>query len=352
MILAPQIDFMKRIVICIVLLAFYLGSIAQDPTLKEIQKESERKSVKDTTSGWKKGGVISVNIGQGSSHNWAAGAEKFSFSTASYLSLFANKTEGNFYWNNALDLGYAIQNTHSVGSRKTDDKIDFFTKMGRYISNTVSVAGVINFRSQFTNGYDYNYLGKGLRRRTSSFLAPAYLIIAPGIDWHPKESFSLFFSPVSVRMVIVANDPKSYFYQGGVIPGGGFEVPLSVLYSVDPQRKIRTELGGFLSANFNKEVIKNVTFKSRLDLYSNYLKSSRFTVTGPDQVQVIKTKSSPEKIDVFWSNLIAMKVNKFLNVTYNLDLIYDDDVRQFGPNRSSAAAQLRSLLAVGFSVKF
>lgn len=333
-------------------LGIFLNAVAQDPALSEIKKESERKLAIDTSSGWRKGGVISLNIGQGSSHNWAAGAEKFSFSTASTVSLFANKRSGKVYWNNNLDLGYAIVNTHSVGSRKTDDKIDFFSKAGRDISSTFSIAGVVNLRSQFTNGYDYDYLAKGLRRRTSSFFSPAYLIIAPGVDWHPKEYFSIFLSPVSVRMVIVANDPKSYYYTEGAIPTGGFEVPLSVLYGVDPQRKIRTELGGFLSANFNKEVVKNISYKSRLDLYSNYLKSSRFTVTGPDQVQTFKTDQAPEKIDIFWSNLIAMKVNRFLNVTYSFDLIYDDDVRQFGPNRSSAAAQLRSLLAVGFSVKF
>jgi hypothetical protein len=343
---------MKRKVMPLLLLGYAINIMAQDPTVKEIQKESERKAQKDTISGWKKGGVISVNVGQGSSHNWAAGAEKFSFSTASSISVFANKASGKFYWNNALDLGYAIVNAHSVGSRKTDDKIDFFSKAGRDISTTVSIAEVINFRSQFSRGYNYDYLAKGQRRATSSFLAPAYLIIAPGIDWHPKEYFSLFFSPVSVRMVIVANDPKSYYYPRGIIPTGGFEVPLSVLYGVDPQRKIRTELGGFLSAKFNKELIKNVIYKSRLDLYSNYLKSSRFIVTGPDEVQTTKIDSSPEKIDIFWSNLIAMKINKFLMVTYNIDLIYDDDVRQFGPNNSSPATQFRSLLAVGFSVKF
>lgn len=343
---------MKKIVIFQILLGCFIAVIAQDPTVREIQKEAERKAGKDTVDGWKKGGVISVNIGQGSSNNWAAGAEKFSFSTASGLSVFANYTQGKYYWNNALDLGYAIVNTQSQGSRKTDDRIDFFTKAGRDISKTLSLAGVVNFRTQFTKGYSYDYLEKGQRRVTSTFLAPAYLIVAPGIDWHPIEYFSLFFSPVSVRMVIVAKDPKSYFYPGGVIPTGGFEVPLSVLYGVDPERKVRIEVGGFLSANFNKEVIKNVSYKSRLDLYSNYLQSSRFVVTGPDQVQETKIAASPEKIDIFWSNLISMKINKFLMVTYNLDLIYDDDVRQFGPNRTSAAAQVRSLLGIGFSVKF
>ena len=304
---------MKSIVIQLLLVVAVLRVVAQDPTVTEIQKEAERKSEKDTILGWKRGGVVSINIGQGSSHNWAAGAEKFSFSTASSISLFANLLREKFHWNNTLDLGYAIVNTHSVGSRKTDDKIDFFSKLGRDLSEKVSVAGVVNFRSQFTNGYDYDYLGKGVRRATSSFLSPAYLIIAPGIDWHPKEYFSVFFSPLSVRMVIVTNDPKSYVYPNGVIPTGGFEVPRSVLYGVDPQRKVRTEVGGFLSANFNKEIVKNISYKSRLDLYSNYLKSSRFTVTGPDQVQTTKVGSSPEKIDIFWSNLIAMKINKFLN---------------------------------------
>ena len=343
---------MKEIVIAAVVLFSAVLTMAQDPALKEIQKESQRKTVIDTLSGWRKGGVISVNIGQGSSNNWAAGAEKYSFSTAAALSVFANKKSGKFYWNNTLDLGYAIINTHSIGSRKTDDKIDFFSKIGRDLSEKLSVAGVVNFRTQFSNGYDYNYLGKGLRRRTSSFLAPAYLIVGPGLDWHPTNFFSVFFSPLSARMLIVANDPKSYYYPGGVIPTGGFEVPLAVLYGVDPQRKVRTELGGFLSSNFNKEIIKNVTFKSRLDLYSNYLSTNRFTVTGPDRVQRTKIGSNPQNIDVFWSNLIAMKVNKYLNVNYNFDLIYDDDVRQFGPNRTSPATQFRSLLAVGFSAQF
>ncbi|WP_315819916.1 hypothetical protein [Paraflavitalea speifideaquila] len=62
--------------------------------------------------------------------------------------------------------------------------------------------------------------------------------------------------------------------------------------------------------------------------------------------------AKPQNVDVFWTNAIVMKVNKFLNVTYNFDLIYDDDVRQFGPNENAAGVQLRSLLGVGFSAKF
>jgi hypothetical protein len=348
---------MKKLLISMVVTAICHAGFGQDRTLREIQKNAERSFDNDTThkSGWRKGGVFSLGIGQGSSRNWAAGAEKFSFSLATNLSVFANYKERRFSWRNALDLGYAMVNTTSLGNRKTDDKIDFFSKMGYDLSKTLSLANVLNFRSQFYQGFDYDYLGKGLQRRTSSFMAPAYVIVAPGFDWHPFQSFSIFISPVSARFVIVTNNPKSYYFENGDIPdslGGGFETPLSVLYGVDPARKIRTEVGGFASINFFKEVVRNVTYKSRLDLYSNYLKRDQFMVTGPDQLEAMKISAHPEKVDVFWTNVLVMQINEFLNVSYNFDLIYDDDVRQFGENNTSAAVQFRSQLTVGVSAKF
>ena len=333
----------------------FITANAQQGNLKDIQAKAEKKIELDTAhkQGWRKGGIFSLNVGQGSSRNWAAGAEKFSFSTAAGLNLFANYREGRFTWTNTLDLGYAVVNTTTLGNRKTDDKIDYYAKLGHDLSKTLSLAGVVNFRSQFTSGYDYEYLSK-YKRKTSEFMAPAYLIVAPGLDWHPVPYFSVFFSPASARMVFTLN-PWSYYFPDGIIPpgdGGGFEAPLSTYYGVDPARKVRAEIGGFLSANFNKELIKNVTYKSRLDLYSNYLSTYRFTPIGTKQVATEKLSAKPQNIDVFWTNLISMKVNKFLQVTYNFDLIYDDDVRQFGDDKKSAAAQLRSLLSVGFSAKF
>lgn len=349
--------FIKRQMVC--MRKFFLIAISlvvvfvvrsQDPVSTDTSKPVPK---------WKKGGTFSLNVGQGGSRNWAAGAEKFSFSTAAYLHLFANRTTGKFLFEKSLDLGYALVNTTTLGTRKMDDKIDFLSKTGYNFSKTLGAALLVNFRSQFYKGFDYNYLGKGLQRRTSAFFAPAYIIVAPGLDWHPKDYFSIYFSPVSVRFVVVTNQPKSYYFQGAVIPDSvkgpstpAYETPLSVFYGVDPAREVRTEVGAFASVKFNKEVMKNVTYNSRLDLYSNYLKSYNFQVTGPDQLAITKTDRSPEKIDVFWTNLVVMKVNKFLNVTYNFDLIYDDDVKQFGPNKNVAAAQLRSLLAVGVAAKF
>jgi hypothetical protein len=70
-----------------------------------------------------------------------------------------------------------------------------------------------------------------------------------------------------------------------------------------------------------------------MDLFSNYL-------------------ANPQNVDIFWTNVLTMKVNKWLGVTYNFDLIYDDDVRLFGPNSNAPRTQIKSLLSVGLTTKF
>jgi hypothetical protein len=311
----------------------------------------------DTTKGWRKGGMVSINFGQGGSRNWAAGAEKWSVSLGFVANLFANRQMGKYSWDNSLDMGYAFINTQSQGFRKTDDKIYFVSKLGRALTPKLNATLLLNFRSQFYDGYDYNYLGQGLKRRTSNFMAPGYVTLAPGVDWKPTKSLSIFVTPISVRWIIVSNKPYDYLFPGGVIPdslktptSGDYEKPKAVLYGVDAGREVRIEAGGMASIQFNKEILKNVVYTSKLDLFSNYLKGYQFE--PPTYTTFTRTSAKPQNVDVFWTNVIAMKVNKYLLVTYAFDLIYDDDVRQFGPNADVAAAQLRSTLAIGFAAKF
>src|SRR5215212_3800191 len=101
-------------------------------------------------------------------------------------------------------------------------------------------------------------------------MAPGYLHIAPGFDWKPCGSFSLLLAPAAGKFTFVTNEPYNYSFQGGVIPvqyqtdgSGQYEKPLAINYGVDPKREVRVELGAFASANFNKEVGKNVFWKSK-----------------------------------------------------------------------------------------
>ena len=196
--------------------------------------------------------------------------------------------------------------------RKNDDRIDYFTKYTYQLKPKLGLGVVGNFRTQFTDGFDYN---KTPKSRTSGFLAPAYMTLAPGLDWAPTDYFSVFVSPISGRWTYVRIDS------------------LATRYGIDPGENWRTEAGAFVSINFKKDIMKNVGLKSRLDLYSNYL------------------DGKAKNVDVFFSNILAMKVNNFLSVTYNFDLIYDDDIRIFGPESNAPRTQIKSLLSVGILVK-
>jgi len=296
-------------------LFFALTTLAQDPTVQDLKNTATKTLAEDTShkQGWKFGGLINFGLAQGGTSNWAAGGEKSSLSLNGYLNLFANWKEGKNKWTNNLDLFYAVLNTTSQGMRKNDDRIDYFSKYLYMVKPKMGIGVVGTFRTQFTNGYDYDETPKV---KTSAFMAPAYLTIAPGVDWQPSPDFSLFVSPISAKWTLVSRS----------------NIELATDYGLDSGKTSRFEAGAYLSANYKKEIFKNVVYKGRLDLYSNYLKN-------------------PQNVDVFWTNLIGLKVNKWLTVTYSFDLIYDDDVKIFGPDKNAPRTQTKTLLSVGFTGK-
>ena len=52
------------------------------------------------------------------------------------------------------------------------------------------------------------------------------------------------------------------------------------------------------------------------------------------------------------TNMLALKISKAFSASWNVDFIYDDDVRIFGKNQSSAALQVKSIIGLGLQLKF
>jgi hypothetical protein len=304
---------MKKLFLLATALSIASVTIAQDNTVKGLQTDSNRKIADDTShkSGWKKGGLAMLNIAQGSLSNWQGGGDKSSFSAVGFLNLYANFKQDKNIWVNSLDLGYGYLNTTSLGSRKSDDRIDLLSKYGYQIGKKTYASALFNFRTQFAKGYSYDKDANNaeVKTLTSNAFAPAYVLLSLGIDYKATSYFSLFISPLTERWVIVTDDSLS----------------AAGAYGVDPGKKSKNELGAFLSAEFNKDIMTNVTFKSRLDAFSNY-------------------KHKPGNIDIFWTNILAMKINKILSANIALDLLYDDD--------AIGKLQIRQLLGIGLSAKF
>jgi len=311
----------------------------QDPSVLEMKSTASKniQTITDTafTKGWRKGGLVNISLTQIGNSNWvAAGGDKFSLSFSGTLNAFATKKWDKATWDNVLDINYGLVNTTTLGVRKVNDLLSFLSKLGyapdHWKNTNVSLVG--QFRSQLTDGFDYNYFGTGQKRRNSGFFAPAYITIAPGIDWHPKPWLSIFGSPVSLRWTIVSNGPYSYAGQGGIFQGHQ-ETALATLYGVDPAKENRAEVGAFVTVTAKKDVTKDISYAGKLDLYSNYLKN-------------------PQNVDVFWTNLFLLKVNKWLSVTYEIDLLYDDDIKQSANPTRSVGLQVLSTFGIGVSAKF
>jgi len=269
----------------------------------------------DTLTGWKTGGIAGINLSQTSLTHWAAGGQS-SVAANSLFSVFANYKSPENVWDNSLDVGYGLlQQGQHTGYLKTDDKIDFLSKYGRKAFKDFYYAALVNFKTQFSPGY--NYPNDSVK--ISNFMAPAYLLGALGLNYQPNASFNAFLAPVTYKLTIVNNDTLSAAGEFGVEPG----------------KKSKSEFGGYArfiysKADFKGEFFKNVSFTTKLDLFSNYLKD-------------------PQNVDVSWETQIAMKVNDYIAVNFNTHLMYDADTKVDG---GAAKVQFKEILGVGFLYKF
>lgn len=274
----------------------------------------------DTTLGWKKGGVINIGFSQVSLTNWNAGGQS-SIATNGLLSLYAHHKTAKGLWENNLEMGYGLlrQGQEKI-IQKTDDRFDLLSKYGQKINEKWYYAGLMNFRTQFTDGFSR----PGDVNPISRLFAPAYMITAIGVEYKPKENLGFFFAPLT---------NKNTFVMDEVLSAAG-------AFGVDPGKVFRGEFGGYVRMNYKVDIMENITFQTRLDLFSNYF-------------------YNPQNIDVSWETLLSLKVNKFISATIGTHLIYDDDIMIAVDtnndgilNGAGPRVQFKQLLNVGFNYKF
>lgn len=303
-----------------ILVSFYAYS--QDPGIRKLQAEAIRtikaELADSSRSNWKTGGTYNVSAGQGSLSNWAAGGDDFTFSASTALNVFAFYRNKKTSWDNALAINFGYINTSSLGSRKNDDRMDVLSKYGYSLHTKLNLTTLSNFRSQLLNGYSYTELNKGVYKKNfaSAFLSPAYILISQGLDYKPAKNFSVFISPVTARWVVVTDNTLSARGDYGVPPG----------------KHSSNQLGAFATINYSKAFNRFISYTGRIDLFSNY-------------------KNNPLNTDLYMTNAVTAKVGKLICFNWNLDMIYDDDVKLFGKEGRSPALQMKSVFGVGLQVK-
>jgi len=293
---------MKRLIIILAVFAIGFAATAQEDTT--------------TVKGpWKSKGMASLNFSQVSLTNWSQGGES-SYAVNALTAFNLNYAKDNISWENALDIGYGIQKIGDKDPGKTDDHIDLLSKYGHKTSGDWFISGMLNIKTQFTKGYQETDAG---RLVISDFFSPGYILMSIGMEYKPSDNFYFSASPLGGKVTLVISDSLSTVGSFGVEAG----------------KTSRSEFGGTIKMGVNKEIMKNVTLTSSLDLFSNYFES-------------------PQNIDVSWKAMINMKVNEFLSANISTHLLYDDDISYTDNEGVSQGprVQFKELLGVGLSFKF
>tara|TARA_R110000868_G_scaffold5480_8_gene33031 strand:- start:11224 stop:12351 length:1128 start_codon:yes stop_codon:yes gene_type:complete len=265
---------------------------------KTLQKGFQRFRV---PSFWETENSFGINISEVAFVNWNAGGDN-AVSGLGFLKFARKYKFSNFQWDNNLELRYGLNAQEGRKLRKTEDVIRLSSNLGFKKSNTSNwfYSVQLNFNTQFSNGYKYPDREVPISR----FMAPGYLLFGAGTSYITKdEKFNLYLSPLTQKSTFVLDqdlaDSGSFGVQEAILDADG--------NVITPGENHLLELGILITNNLNINVADNIELKSRLNLYTDYIKSFG-------------------NVDVDWELTLNMKVNKFISTSLGTQVIYDDDI--------------------------
>ncbi len=253
--------------------------------------------------GWKKQVVGSLNLTQAQFDNWTQGGENTLAWQLNVNSSFTLHRE-RFDWSNTGKASYGQTKIGDFGTRKSADELRIESvyqyRVGRHINPYVS--GLLH--TQFTKGYKYT---EDDRFAVSDFFDPAFITVSTGFSYQPVEFIKMRLGAATKTTmtreyaVSLTNDPAT-----------------------DKIEKIDTEFGALAVTELRKQLAENILLTSNIDLFSNL--------------------ESFKKVDVRWDTILSAKVTRLVDVSLNIELLYDSNI---SPKR-----QLKQLLALGLSYTF
>ena len=280
------------VLVLVMMAGFATSAIAQEEAAVEV------------SSNWKLSGITGINASQTTLVNWSAGGED-AVAGNFYLNGSLKYAKDKWAWDNDLILEYGLMYSSEYNTRKNADKISFSSKLGYQITDKWYYSLLTDYNTQFAKGYDYPDKSKYL----STFMAPAYVNLALGVDHKPNDAFSFFLSPITMRTLFVMDDSLS----------------AAGAYGIKPDKKTKIEAGALFKGSMKKEVTTNVDITSKLDMFTPY--SEDFG-----------------KVDVNWEMMLSMKINEVLTTTLSTSVRYYD--------REITKVQFREIFGLGVAYRF
>ncbi len=309
---------MRAFILFLLLLIFSVHCYAQsDSTIVVVEADSVMAA--DTVKYWSKTGNFRVNFRNVTLKNWNAGGSS-NVSVGGELRLGAIKEKNDITWTSDLLFAYGLirESNSDFPFKKNDDRILINSKYSHKINDTWSLTSILNFRTQFDDGFRYRRdatADRETRTFLSTFMAPGYLQGSLGLTLKKVDWYSVTMAPYTGKLTFVLNDSLSQ--------AGAFGVAIG--------ERSRLEAGSSITTSLKKTVFENVKITSLLNLFAGY--------------------ESFEKVDVNWEALVEFKVNKYITSTVSAVLIYDEDIDvRRDDGTSGPAVQFQNVINIGFSL--
>ncbi|QQV02358.1 MULTISPECIES: DUF3078 domain-containing protein [Chryseobacterium] len=208
-------------------------------------------------------------------------------------------------WENLIILNYGQNTTKGVGTRKTQDVINFSTNYGRQFSKSWYVSAGASLLSQFSGGFEDGNNPEA--KKISNFMAPGYVNAGLGITYRPDENLTVTLRPANGRFTFVLDKELQLAGNYGLKSDGDFFL---------------MQLGFLGTAIYKVKLMENIEMTNTASVFSNYLEN-------------------PDHMVLSYNMLLNMKINKFVSSIITLDLMYDHNQIQ--------KTQLKQTLGIGFA---
>lgn len=275
--------------------------IAGSPSFAEDTSEPEY--------GWQKELAGNLTATQTRFDNWTQGGENTFVWQFNVNGKAVDKREKS-QWDNSIKLSYGRAKLADLDSRKSVDEAKlesvFTYLLGVYVNPYVAASA----ETQFTPGYNYteeNPAGD----EVSAFFDPGYFSQSVGVGYEPAEEFKTRMG-FAIRETVTRDHPAPYA-----------DDP-----DTEDEEKIKVEPGlesvTDISKSISTPLIGDVLFTSKLEIFSNF--------------------KALNQTDIRWDNIFSAKISRYVDVNFNIKLLYDRD--------SSVKRQIKQALAVGLTYSF
>lgn len=257
---------------------------------------------KDSISSWSSKGQIIFLLNQSSFSNWTSGGED-AVAVNMSINYDFNYKKKRLNWDNKIITSYGLSYITDQGYRKTNDNFEYNSLLGLKSKNYWFFSFFLNFKTQYSRGYDYS---KTPKIATSDLFSPAYVSLGPGMLWKKSDNLRINIAPATTRITVVSNE-------------------FSGQYGVEEGKNTNLGLGFNLSAFYKTSLMQNITIENIVAFYSDYL-------------------NRPQNIDIDYRMNLVFIINKYISTNVTLHTIID--------NNASSKTQFRELFGLGLNYSF